>query len=150
MKLFCINIIFVKMALWFERTLYSLWALGNWRHSIAIGLVQTSWKASCYFLEGLHLHGQPSTLKPEVRGFSKMLMLHIQDYMLLHPEDGNLHIHCHENLVYICSCSFYTPAFHYFFLGLNSLSTLFLNDFITCEVWDSSDDECKFYWFEWW
>ena len=88
-----------------------------------------------YFSERLHLHGQPSTLKPEMGHFLKMLMLHIEDYMMLHPEDSNLNIHRHENLISeICSCSFYSPAFCYFFLGLNSLSILFLNTLITCEI----------------
>jgi hypothetical protein len=65
--------------------------------------------------------------------------------MLLHLEDSNLHIHLRENLISeIYSYSFYSPAFRYFFLGLNSLSTLFLNTVITCEIWDSSDDSMSF------
>ena len=150
MKLFCVNTMSIKMEQWIKRTSYSLWAVRNWWHPNAIGLIQTSWKAFCYYLEQFHIHGQPSTLKPEMEGFSKMLMLlrsrlcvtsrrWLSSYSWQWKSDV-----WHMQLLIILS------SFHYFFLGLNSLSTRFLNTLIICEIGDLNDDEYGFYGFEWW
>jgi len=66
------------------------------------------------FLEGfLLLFGATpssgSAFPSEARSerFIQTLMLHIEDYMLLHPEDSNLHIHRHENMIY--AAAHFTP-----------------------------------------